>query len=85
MKVLITNISLMTYGGSEIDTLSIAIYFKSLGYDVKVACFKYGSPMKELFEKHQIEVVPLLEKALTEKEFDLVSLHFAKIILEENK
>jgi len=80
MKVLITNISLMTYGGSEIDTLSIAIYFKSLGYDVKVACFKYGSPMKELFEKHQIEVVPLLEKALTEKEFDLVWAHHADIL-----
>lgn len=80
MEILITNISLVTFGGSEIDTLTIAQYFKTFGHQVVVACFKYDYPMKKCFENSNIKVVALFEEDLTIKNYDLVWSHHSDIL-----
>lgn len=80
MEILITNISLITFGGSEIDTLTVAQYFQNLGHQVVVACFKYGYPMKKCFEEADIKVVALFDEELETKKYDLVWSHHADIL-----
>lgn len=80
MEILITNISLITFGGSEIDTLTVAQYFQSFGHQVVVACFKYDYPMKQCFENANIQVVALFEEELKTKKYDLVWSHHSDIL-----
>lgn len=80
MKILVTNISLITFGGSEIDTLTVAKYFKALGHDLTVTCFKYGNPMKQCFEDEGLKVVALFDEELKDKNYDLVWAHHADIL-----
>ena len=80
MEILITNISLITFGGSEIDTLTVAQYFQALGHNVVVACFKYGYPMKKCFEDAKVKVIALFDEELESKKYDLVWSHHADIL-----
>ena len=80
MEILITNISLITFGGSEIDTLTVAQYFQTLGHNVIVACFKYGYPMKKCFEDAKVKVIALFDEELESKKYDLVWSHHADIL-----
>lgn len=80
MRILITNISLITFGGSEMDTLTVAKYFKDLGHDVTVTCFKYGNPMKECFEDEGLRVIALFDERIENKNYDLIWAHHADIL-----
>lgn len=55
-NVLITQSALRSFGGSEIVTLELANYFKSIDAKVKVFTWYYSEPIKSEFEKHHIDV-----------------------------
>ena len=55
-NVLITQSALRSFGGSEIVTLELANYFKSIDAKVKVFTWYYSEPIKSEFEKRHIDV-----------------------------
>ena len=50
-KVLLTNLYIEKYSGSEIDTVTVANYFKKLGWDVTIFCLTKGYPLLDDLNK----------------------------------
>ncbi len=79
-SILITNNHLVNYAGSEIVTLNLAKNFKMMGFKVFVGTFTYGYPIKELFERNDINVNSLLDNSLNNMKFDFIwGQHFTTI------
>ncbi|MBC1213823.1 glycosyltransferase [Trichormus variabilis ARAD] len=81
-KVLLTNHHLKSYAGSELVTLDLAIEFQQKGWSVTVATFLFGGDLARHFYARGIDVVNVLEKPLTENEFDLVWGHHFPVLIK---
>lgn len=75
--VLITNIRLSNYAGSELNCLSLAKALRDMGYIVEVATLQFSSPMKDEFEKEEIPVRIITEEPLSRTHYDLIWAHHA--------
>lgn len=73
-KVLLTNFNILNYSGSEIDTVTIANYFISIGYDVYIFTLMYGPPLSNILNK-KVKVIVPNEISKLEKEYDLIWSH----------
>jgi O-antigen biosynthesis protein len=80
--VLLTNHHLVNYGGSELVTLDLATEFQQLGWDVTVATFQLGSKVEENFKERGVKVVNILNKSLTQIEFDLIWSHHFPVLIK---
>lgn len=73
--VLLTNIWLTDFGGSELNCLSLAKSFKELGWDVEVATLRYGDPLRREFEAENIPVKVVPGESLRLEHYDLIWGH----------
>ena len=95
-KVLLTNLMLCDYTGSELHILSIAKQFKKRGYEVICAVVYSAYPMKYLAEEYGIKIIHITEEELPYKHYDVVfgqhgavldylifhnTIHFKQLIL----
>lgn len=79
-KVLITNNFLVNLSGSEIVALNIATSFIEKGYEVVMATFGYGYPLKGIIEEKGIKVLLLNDKNLNNCKFDIIwAQHFTTL------
>lgn len=69
-NVLITNLYLQKYTGSELHVIDIANEFKKKGYEVTIAVFSKSYPL--LAECNAINVVELTDKCLDETKYDIL-------------
>lgn len=78
-RVLITNLFVQKYTGSELHTLSIAKQFLKKGYEVVVAVFAKAYPLMELFETiPDLHVVNCLKHHLPFRHYDIFwAQHYA--------
>ena len=58
-RILLTNLKLAEYGGSEIDTFTLAKYFCKMNYEVDVFTTKFDEPMINLFNKIKVRIITL--------------------------
>ena len=47
-KILLTNVYMKNFSGSELDTITIANYLSDNGYDVTIFSLEFGFPLKQL-------------------------------------
>ena len=73
-KILFTNFNMINYSGSEIDTLSIANHFISMGYGVDIFTLKKGEPLLKIINKN-IRVITLDEIDNLSLEYDIIWAH----------
>lgn len=78
-KVLLTNISLINFTGSELDTLTIADYFLDNGYDVTIFTLDYGYPLLANINKN-IKLIDYSDRDLLEKKYDLLWAHHYPLV-----
>jgi len=71
-NVLLLTHHLESFAGSEINIYELTITFQRLGYTVEIGTFIYGDPIKELFQKHQLNVKNLFFDTLDLKQYDLI-------------
>ncbi len=71
-KVLLTNLMLCDFTGSELHILSIAKQFKKRGYEVICAVIYSAYPMRYLAEKYEIKLIHITEETLPYKHYDVV-------------
>lgn len=75
-RVLITNITLSNYSGSEINAFELAQILRNRGWAPTIATFQYSNPMKKLLEQHGLQAVPVLDDhSLAGQRFDLAWVH----------
>lgn len=75
-NVLITNLYLERYTGSEFHVLEIGHFFESKGYRVTIAVLRKGYPL--LGEAGSIQVIDCYQEELPETEYDIIfAQHFA--------
>lgn len=77
--ILLTNIWLNNYAGSEINCLCLAKAMRAKGYNVEVATFKIGEPMSSEFARQNILVRNLLTEDLSRNHYDIIWAHHAAI------
>ena len=75
MRVLLTNYRIITFAGSEINTLQLCLALRNLGVHADVATFFYDYPMKELYENNRIQVFQLFNPDLDLDKYDLLWTH----------
>lgn len=73
-SILLTNFNIINFSGSEIDTVTVANYFISIGYNVDIFTLDYGEPLSKIVNKN-IRVVTLNNVSLLKKKYDLVWSH----------
>lgn len=78
--ILLTNVRLKNYAGSEINCLSLAEFFQKQGTSVEVATLEYGMPIKGDFEKAGIDVKVIPEQKLSRTKYDLIWAHHSIVI-----
>lgn len=75
-KVLITNLYIQSYTGSELHTLEIAKGFQSRGYEPVVATYRKTLPLSDMFAG--IKLIDLQNEELPYTEYDIIFVqHFA--------
>lgn len=79
-SVLLTNSNLVDFGGSEINTYTLALTLKKYGIEVCVATLRYENPIRELFESSNIKVVNAISEEFEKKEYDLIWAHHTPIL-----
>lgn len=79
-NVLLTNIYISQYSGSEIDTLQTAKWFAKNGATVEIATLHKSNPLLAIFEEQHIKVTSVLTEELSRKEYDLLWGHHWPII-----
>ena len=80
MHVLLTNLYLEKYQGSEINCLSLARALTEMGANVEIATFLYDQPIKTEFGKFGLNVKNVLEQDLDRKHYDLIWAHHAIVL-----
>ncbi|MDH7577276.1 MAG: glycosyltransferase [Bacillota bacterium] len=78
--IVLLNHHLKEFGGSELVTYDLAVFFKSKGWEVTVATFQYGEPLRRLFNEKSIRVYDLLHEQLPVKVFDVMWAHHFPIV-----
>ena len=71
-KILFTNLQLCDFAGSEINILTLASYFKELGWDVEITAFVFGNPIKAKLESAGLPFFHSTSDALNNKVYDLI-------------
>ena len=73
-KVLITNLEIVHYSGSEINCITIAKRFKEIGYEVYIGALEFGEPLICETKDLGFNFIDLLEKQFdfSKIEFDIV-------------
>ena len=79
-RILITNLAIADYAGSEINCLSLANELQEKGYYVEVATLNTGDPIIGEFFKNNILVKDVLHEELNYKEYDLIWAHHYLIL-----
>lgn len=75
MNILITNLFIKNFTGSEINALQLCDALRDLGHSTDVATFFYDHPIKELFERRNINVINLLSENFELNNYDLFWTH----------
>jgi len=70
-KVLITNIEIVQYSGSEINCLTIAKRFKQIGYEVYIGALDFGEPLINETKDLGFNFINLIEN-----KFDFFNIEF---------
>ncbi len=78
-RVLLTNIRLRHYAGSEIATFELAQELRKSGFQVWVATFDFGHPMRQHFEEAGIPVFNPLVEEPPQREFGIAWVHHAPV------
>lgn len=78
-KVLLTNLYIEKYSGSEIDTVTVANYFKKLGWDVTIFCLTKGYPLLDDLNK-DVKIYDYYTVDNMDKEFDLIWAHHFPVL-----
>ena len=78
--VLLTNIFVSQFTGSELDTLQTARWFLRNGWDVEVATLHKSEPLLHMFEECGIKVTFILDEELSRKHYDLLWGHHWPLI-----
>lgn len=73
-SILLTNFNIKNFTGSEMDTITIAKYYLSLGYSVDILTLEKGSPLLDIVDK-DICVYTISESSNLKKYYDLVWSH----------
>lgn len=71
MRILITNLYLSEYRGSEVNCYELSRYFRSRNHEVEVLCFEKHERLTSYFEKFNIVVCTNVDE-LTYQEYDLI-------------
>lgn len=71
-NVLLTNLMLCDFTGSELHILSIAKQFKKRGYEVICAVVYSAYPMRYLAEEYGIKIIHITEEKLPCKHYDVI-------------
>lgn len=79
-KILFTTHHLVNYAGSELVIFDLAKEFRNLSYEVTIATFFYGYPIKCLFEDAQLNVVNVLEANLETQNFEIIWAQHAPVL-----
>lgn len=79
-KVLLTNIFISNYTGSELDTLQTAKWFKKNHWDVEVATLQKKEPLLHLFAENDIKVTDVWAEQLSSQQYDLLWGHHWPLI-----
>lgn len=78
--ILLTNVWLQNYAGSEINCLSLAKTLLSKGYNVEVATLETGDPMLSEFMKENILVKNILREDLARSHYDIIWAHHGVVL-----
>ena len=73
--VLLTNLYVSQYTGSELQTLQAAKWFLENGWEVEVATLEKSAPLLKYFEDNHIKVTLILTEELSRKTYDLLWGH----------
>lgn len=79
-NVLLTNVWLEKYQGSEMNCLSLAHALTQMGCSVEIATFLYEFPIKEVFEKEGLSVKNLFTQKLNRTHYDLIWAHHTVVL-----
>ena len=71
-KILLTNLQLCDFAGSEINILTLASYFKGLGWEVEITAFVFANPIKAKLESAGLSFLPATSDELNGKVYDLI-------------
>lgn len=78
--VLLTNLYLEKYQGSEINCLSIARLLREKGAIVEIATLKYDFPIKSEFQNFGLNVKNILAEQLDRTHYDLLWAHHSVVL-----
>ena len=78
--ILLTNIWLSNYTGSELNCLNLATVLSDMGYCVEVATFDHQKPLAKDFKESNIPVVNIFESPLSRSHYDIIWGHHAIIL-----
>ena len=78
--VLLTNLYLEKYQGSEINCLSLAKAMRALGAQVEVATLQFGAPIATEFQTNHIKVKNIQTEALDRTHYDLIWAHHSVVL-----
>ena len=78
--ILLTNLYLEKYQGSEINCMSLARALVAMGADVEIATFLYDQPIQADFESFGLKVRNVLKSDLDRKHYDLIWAHHSIVL-----
>ncbi|MBQ3010934.1 MAG: hypothetical protein IJD81_07050 [Oscillospiraceae bacterium] len=78
--VLITNLWISNYAGSELNCLNLATALSDMGYSVEVAVLEAGAPILNDFIAANIPVKQILTDELSHTHYDLIWAHHSIVI-----
>lgn len=79
-NILLTNIWLKNYAGSEINCLELSKEFINNGANVEVATFLFEDPMKNEYHKEGITVTNVLDNPPKQKHYDIIWAHHYEVL-----
>ena len=79
-SVLLTNLFVSQFSGSELDTLETARWFLEQGWEVEVAALQRAEPLSRYFDESRIKVTLLPEEPLSRDSYDLLWGHHWPVI-----
>lgn len=80
MKILVLNLNIQNFSGSEINAMQICQGLKSIGHEAEIGTLILDSPMRELVTDKGIKVRYLFENDPEPFEYDLIWAHHAPVL-----
>lgn len=78
--VLLTNLYLEKYQGSEINCLSLAKALRAMGAEVELATLQYGLPIQAEFQANNLKVKNILTENPDRSHYDLIWAHHSVVL-----